>query len=194
MLGFLIKLTNIGLLCTLSKQEEGWAVCKVFKKRIPSVRTLGEPGSLCWYDDPPSFMPNLASPNQISNPNCNPQNYHTMPYHCKKELDLHYQSSSQEHFLQLPYLNNPKLSTMPFSLDMNQLSAHHHHQSSSSLTQDENLLHSLIGNKYSDQEAVDQVTDWRVLDKFVASQLSQQEVHDEVTTNPIETDDELTAM
>ncbi|XP_031390232.1 NAC domain-containing protein 7-like [Punica granatum] len=161
-------------------QEEGWVVCRVFKKRIPTVRKMSEHGSPCWYDDQSPFMPDLDSPNQSSNPS-NLANYHHLPYACKKELDLHQYQLPQEHFMQLPLLENPKLLLAPFGLDMNQSTAL---QSSSSLTQEQNL-HSLFGNNNNnnhEQEVVDQVTDWRVLDKFVASQLSQEDAPN-VNTN-----------
>lgn len=38
--------------------------------------------------------------------------------------------------------------------------------------QDQNFHGVVYGNSSNDQQAVDQLTDWRVLDKFVASQLS----------------------
>ncbi|XWS51604.1 hypothetical protein CRYUN_Cryun12cG0191200 [Craigia yunnanensis] len=166
------------------KQEEGWAVCKVFKKRITTMRKVSQHESPCWYDDQVSFIPDLDSPEQTSQSN---MAYH-LPYSCKKELDLQYQVP-HEHYLQLPLLESPKLLQTPgtavscnsmavFGLDLNNTS----NLQSSSLAQEDNIrqthdqdLHALYGN-CSNEQAVDQVTDWRVLDKFVASQLSQEEV------------------
>ncbi|XVF49347.1 hypothetical protein PTKIN_Ptkin04bG0004400 [Pterospermum kingtungense] len=173
-----------------TSQEEGWVVCRVFKKRITQMRKMSEHESPCWYDDQVSFIPDLDSPKQTSQSN---MAYH-LPYSCKKELDLQYQVP-HEHYLQLPLLESPKLLQTPagavscnsmaaFGLDMNNASTA---LQSSSLTQEENIqqthdqqhpLHALYGNISNNHEqAVDQaVTDWRVLDKFVASQLSQEEV------------------
>ncbi|XWS36942.1 hypothetical protein CRYUN_Cryun19dG0001000 [Craigia yunnanensis] len=166
------------------KQDEGWVVCRVFKKRITTMRKVSEHESPCWYDDQVSFIPDLESPKQTSQSN---MAYH-LAYSCKKELDLQYQVP-HKHYFQLPLLESPKLlqtsgaavscnSMAAFGLDMNNTS----NLQSSSLTQEDHIqqtheqyLHALYGNS-SNEQAVDQVTDWRVLDKFVASQLSQEEV------------------
>lgn len=136
---------------------------------------MSEHGSPCWYDDQSPFMLELDSPSQSSNPT-NLASYHHLPYACKKELDHHYQLP-QEHFIQLPLLENTKLLLKPFGLDVNQSTAL---QSSSSLLTQEHNLHSLLGNGSNNHglEAANQVTDWRVLDKFVASQLSQEDAPD----------------
>ncbi|CAI0404881.1 unnamed protein product [Linum tenue] len=50
-------------------QEEGWVVCRVFKKKITTMRKISDhDSSLCWYDDQlSSFMQdNLDSPNSLS--------------------------------------------------------------------------------------------------------------------------------
>lgn len=137
----------------------------MFKKRLPTMRRLGEQDSPIWYDDQGSFMPDLDSPKQNPNPNYVPSyhNQHHSPYPCKKELDFPYQNLPHHgNFFQLPLLDSPKLlQTSPMS----------------AFGQQEQIqqVHSQNLNYYSDQ-AADQVTDWRVLDKFVASQLSQEEV------------------
>ncbi|KAL3755894.1 NAC domain-containing protein 7 [Eucalyptus grandis] len=150
-------------------QEEGWVVCRVFKKRMTTVRKMSEHGSPCWYDDQSSFMPDLDSPKQISHPN---YAYHHVPYACKKELDFQYQVP-QEHFLQLPLLEIPKMlnsSVAPLvGLHMNH--AISTMQSSSAITEEEHIEKT----NNSSAQLADQLTDWRVLDKFVASQLSQED-------------------
>lgn len=146
------------------------------------MRKVSENESACWYDEQVSFMHELDSPKQNSQPDLT---YH-LSYSCKKELDLQYQVP-QDHFLQLPLLQSPKLlhtaptvscnSIAAYGLDINQAST----LQFSTLTQEEHIqlthdqsFHSMYGNNNNEQ-AVDQVTDWRVLDKFVASQLSQEE-------------------
>ncbi|KAK9291681.1 hypothetical protein L1049_021336 [Liquidambar formosana] len=169
-------------------QEEGWVVCRVFKKRIATMRKVSEHESPCWYDDQVSFMQEMDSPKQNSRSNLA---YH-LPYSCKKELDLHYQIP-QEHFLQLPLLESPKLLQTGATVSCNSMAAaygidinHGSTLQSSSLTQEEHIqqthehnMHPIFGNNNNEQ-AVDQVTtDWRVLDKFVASQLSHDDVSKE---------------
>ncbi|XP_011010923.1 PREDICTED: NAC domain-containing protein 7-like [Populus euphratica] len=167
-------------------QEEGWVVCRVFKKRIPTMPKVSEHESVCWYDDQVAFMHDLDSPKQ----NFQPDLGYQFPYSCKKELDFQYQIP-HDHFLQLPLLQSPKLlQSAPtlscnsinaaYGLDINQTST----LQSSTLTQEDQVQQTreqrfptIYGNNNSNHEqAVDQVTDWRVLDKFVASQLSHEDV------------------
>ncbi|XP_057521009.1 NAC domain-containing protein 7-like isoform X1 [Amaranthus tricolor] len=165
-------------------QEEGWVVCRVFKKRMATVRKLDD--SPCWYDDQLSFMSDMDSPRRLI-PHQHP-NYHHIPncnfhhhqmYPCKQEHEIvPYNISHHDPYLQLPQLESPKMpqpsaictSIPPYGSTSTNLP-------SSILTQ-EQILHSIYGNNNcgSNQQVVDdQVTDWRVLDKFVASQLSQDE-------------------
>ncbi|XP_058104584.1 NAC domain-containing protein 7-like [Magnolia sinica] len=162
-------------------QEEGWVVCRVFKKRITAMQKASEHESPCWYDDQLSFMPESDSPKRLN---------HDVGYHqsfsCKQELELHY-LMPHDPFFQLPQLESPKLpnsaptvscnSISAYGLDINQRST----LQSSSLSQEEQMqqthrhqLNPLYNN--TSEQAVDQVTDWRVLHKFVASQLSQDDV------------------
>ncbi|KAL4341220.1 hypothetical protein GQ457_08G027120 [Hibiscus cannabinus] len=157
-------------------QEEGWVICRVFTKRTTTVRKMGDYESSCWYDGQVSFMQELDSPRQITRPNA--LYYHHYP--CKKELKLQY-NLPHDPFLQLPQLENPNV----------QQSAHGNYDGktgntllSSTLTQEELMhpthhqnLNSLYYN--STEQAVDQVTDWRVFDQFVASQLSHEEASKE---------------
>lgn len=125
---------------------------------------MGEHDSPIWYDDQVSFMPDLESPKENPNPNYLPNYHHPHnSYACKKEMDFSYQNPPHHgHFFQLPLLDGPKL-----LLQTNPMAA---------FGQQEQIqqAHNQNLNYYGDQ-AVDQVTDWRVLDKFVASQLSQEE-------------------
>jgi hypothetical protein len=181
-------------------QEEGWVVCRVFKKRVTTtMRKMNEHDSPCWYDDQVSFMQDMDSPNQTSQSNLI---YQQLPYPCKKELDnLPYQNLPREHFLNLPLLESPKLLQPSSNITSNQMvttygtidHANSMLPSSSMLLQEEHILnpnqqnfHAIYGNNNSniEQGVVDeQVTDWRVLDKFVASQLSQDASKDNNTSN-----------
>nr|QSD99889.1 NAC family transcription factor [Melilotus albus] len=171
-------------------QEEGWVVCRVFKKRVTTtIRKMSEHDSPCWYDDQVSFMQESDSPNQTSQSNLI---YQQLPsYPCKKELDnLQFQNMPHDHFLNLPLLESPKLVQSSSNITSNPMVTTYgtidHSNSmlpSSMLLQEEQALqssnqqnfHAMYGNNSNVEQSVvdDQVTDWRVLDKFVASQLSQ---------------------
>ncbi|KVI07206.1 NAC domain-containing protein 7-like [Cynara cardunculus var. scolymus] len=163
-------------------QEEGWVVCRVFKKRLPTMRRASEHESPIWYDDQVSFMPDIDSPNQ-NNSYSHLANYnYQYPYgSCKKELDqLQNYQITPDHFLQLPLLESPKLlptcnSTMPiYGININQAGSINYQPSLLTQDQNNNNIH-----QNQDQNVNNQVTDWRVLDKFVASQLLS---HGDVST------------
>ncbi|KAF1899170.1 hypothetical protein Lal_00019292 [Lupinus albus] len=161
-----------------SSQAKGWVVCRVFKKRVTttSMRKVSDHDSPCWYDDQVCFMQDFDSPTQITS-KPNHFLYH-IPYSnnnnnspCKKELDLPYHLP-RDHFLQLPLLESPKLlqssSTISSSNPMASTLLMQEQQ-----VQQQNFHASMYCNNNNiEQGGVDQVTDWRVLDKFVASQLS----------------------
>ncbi|KAL6349395.1 hypothetical protein AAG906_034052 [Vitis piasezkii] len=148
-------------------QEEGWVVCRVFKKRMATMRKVGEHGSPCWYDDQADFSAYTSFQHH---------------YSCKQELELPY-NMPHDPYLQLPQLESPKLPQSAASVSCNSVAPYgfdRHNGStlqSSTLTQEEHIQQSYQQNMSSlyssnNEQAVDQVTDWRVLDKFVASQLS----------------------
>ncbi|KAJ0909800.1 putative transcription factor NAM family [Helianthus annuus] len=148
-------------------QEEGWVVCRVFKKRLPIMRRASEHEPM-WYDDHQvSSVSEIDSPTQnhiLSNLGNNVN--HQYPYYgsCKIELDQqqNYQMTPG-HCLQLPLLEAPKLhptfnpSMSNYAIDINQGNIN---LEPSMLTQDQNFN--------------DQMADWRVFDKFDASQLLNQ--------------------
>ncbi|XP_010906624.1 NAC domain-containing protein 7-like [Elaeis guineensis] len=148
-------------------QEEGWVVCRVFKKRVPTVRKPSELDSPCWYDEQLSILQSqLDSPNSISiQPN---MAYHQHLQSYKRETKMHYH---------LPYepCHQPQLESQKLPNYIN------HWNSLQSFTSSEDKTvqptHQLQMVTFYDSsgdidQAVEQVTDWRVLDKFVASQLS----------------------
>ncbi|KAK2979695.1 hypothetical protein RJ640_027275, partial [Escallonia rubra] len=137
--------------------EEGWVVCRVFKKRMTTVRKMDEHDSLCWYDDQVSFMPDFDSPRRASNPYTSYHNH----YSCKQELDQLQYNIPHDQFLQLPHLESPKVPQSAASASCSSVAPYNFERN----------------NAYCNniEQGVDQVTDWRVLDKFVASQLSQED-------------------
>lgn len=171
-------------------------MCRVFKKRMAVVRQMGDYESPCnWYDDQLSFIPEIDdhSPGRrIPQPFTQ---YHHLHYPCKQELELQYNMSHIHHhdaFLQLPQLESPKVPQSTASVSCNSVVPYAYDRAtlqSSTLTQEDqhstqqghqaqDLNSSLYSNNNNDQ-AVDQVTDWRVLDKFVASQLSHEDAFKE---------------
>ncbi|EYU43522.1 hypothetical protein ABFS82_06G116300 [Erythranthe guttata] len=180
-------------------QEEGWVVCRVFKKKIASTQKHSEHDSPIWYEDHVSFMPDMDSPkqhhhsyynhpynNNNNNNNNNINNNNSNNTSCKNskmEIISYLQYSgipsdnnNHHHFLhQLPLLESPKLLQPQASsfeggaLNVNPRSNFDHNFQTNT---------NLFGNNINISEVLseDQVTDWRVLDKFVASQLSQEEV------------------
>ncbi|KAL2348134.1 hypothetical protein Fmac_002134 [Flemingia macrophylla] len=158
-------------------QEEGWVVCRAFKKRMKTGRKMGEYESPCWYDDQFSFMQELESPRRNS--------HHFASYTCKQELELQQNYIiAHDAFLQLPQLESPKVPQSASSLSCSQLVSYAYGSNnnnnenplhSSSLTQELIIRQSLQFPYGSNEHAVDHVTDWRALDKLVASQLSHDE-------------------
>ncbi|KAK4436370.1 NAC domain-containing protein 7 [Sesamum alatum] len=114
----------------------------------------------------------MESPKQHSYTNL-PCNFAYTSSSCKKEMScLQYGSipHADNQFLQLPLLESPKLlqpPQLPFHM---QSSQEHVHQ-----TLDQSFQ-TVFRNNNNSEQLDDQVTDWRVLDKFVASQLSQEEI------------------
>lgn len=153
-------------------QEEGWVICRVFKKKIAAGMRMdtSEHGSPIWYDDQLSFMQDMDSPKPI-HPQMNYINHYPNNYpNCKKEFDnLQYQTPPQNHqFLhQLPLLETNKLVAAP--------------PGCSSIPIFGNIRPALVTQDphvhptFENQQVADQVTDWRVLHKLVASQLSQED-------------------
>ncbi|KAJ0802857.1 putative transcription factor NAM family [Helianthus annuus] len=146
-------------------QEEGWVVCRVFKKRITTVRRMDEHDSLGWYDDQVSFMPDYESPNQVSHPYTSNNSYqHQLP--AKSELEETHYNSPCEHFFPLPQLESLRF-PQPAAAGVSAS----YTNTLQPPTQQPNV--NLLNNNNNNNGEQDlQVTDWRVLDKFVASQLS----------------------
>lgn len=133
------------------------------------MRKLSEHDSPCWYDDQVSFMQDLDSPKQNSQPNNLP--YHHFPYPCKKEMDFPYNLP-----FQLP-LENQKLlqSASNYSMIPNAIEENHAMHQASIMQQGQHSgqqnFQAMFGNNITNE----QVADWRALDKYVASQLSQED-------------------
>ncbi|KAG7654013.1 NAC domain [Arabidopsis suecica] len=147
-------------------QEEGWVVCRVFKKRLAAVRRMGDYDSSPshWYDDQLSFMASELETNGQRRilPNNHHQQHHEHQQHMAYGLNAPTYA-----------LNNPNLQCkQELELHYNHLQSNLAHEEQ--LNQGNQNFSSLYMNSDNEQ-VMDQVTDWRVLDKFVASQLSSEE-------------------
>ncbi|URE40374.1 No apical meristem (NAM) protein [Musa troglodytarum] len=132
-------------------QEEGWVVCRVFIKRIaPVIRRAGEHDSACWYDHRVSFTPELDSPKQVGAPPEMAYHHHHPLFSCKPELELESPSLHFPVVAQEDPMIQPSKQLQIFSTYSNSRGIIHH--------------------------AAEQATDWRVLDKLVASQLSHGDI------------------
>ncbi|WVZ82958.1 hypothetical protein U9M48_030158, partial [Paspalum notatum var. saurae] len=141
-----------------------WVVCRVFKKRLPTTRRESEHDAPCWYvDEDGPFMHDLNSPmsgimppHHHSIAQLQEQHLQMLNNTYKRELKLQFQMPSHHVLNTIPHeLESPSFHSLLVSPN-HQVSVHHAHQHV----------------QLMEQHAVDQVTDWRVLDKFVASQLS----------------------
>ncbi|KAD6453435.1 hypothetical protein R6Q59_015324 [Mikania micrantha] len=161
-------------------QEEGWVVCRVFKKHITTVRRMDEHDSLCYNYDQVSFMPDYESPKRASHPYTSNHSYpHQLP--TKSELDEMHDILPHEHsFLQLPQLESLRFPQPPAAgrstLYKRTLQPPTDHQQSNI-----NLLNYGNNNNNNGDRQDLQPTDWRVLDNFVASQLSNDHQNSVIT-------------
>ena len=155
---FGVYLTNFW---TKVLQEEGWVVCRAFKKR-----TTGQSKSIegwdtsYFYDEPSGLSSTIMDP--IDYISRQPQNLLSQNFLCKREIEADNLTFMQatEHFVQLPQLESPSLPLMKRPSSVSLLSENNEEE-------DQNR-----GCNYNNSE---KVTDWRALDKFVASQLSQED-------------------
>ncbi|KAK9285837.1 hypothetical protein L1049_025038 [Liquidambar formosana] len=140
-------------------QEEGWVVCRAFKKRTSGQTKSIEGWDSSYFYDEPSVVSSVMDPfDYISRQPA--QNFLAQNnFLCKEEIEadnLNFMHS--DHFVQLPQLESPSLPLIKRPSSM-----------------------SLISESNEEEEQnrgcrnTEKVTDWRALDKFVASQLSQED-------------------
>ncbi|KAL6652317.1 hypothetical protein ACP70R_011242 [Stipagrostis hirtigluma subsp. patula] len=152
--------------------EEGWVVCRVFRKRLATVQRMAG-DSPYWFNDHVGFMaPELSSPRQPTSTMHHQQSAmmyhrHQNSYPCKVELEYHH-LLPQEHFLQLPQLESPKLPDLighvATTLQPCSITPEHATRYTAQELPPEPVYQLTAGDASG--------TDWRALDKFVASQLS----------------------
>lgn len=139
-------------------QEEGWVVCRAFKKRTTGQNKSNEGWDSSYFYDESSGVSSVVDP--IDFITRQPQNFLAQNFLCKQEIEADNLSFMQsEQFVQLPQLESPSLPLIK-------------RPSSISPISDNNEEEEQINRGYNNNN---KVTDWRALDKFVASQLSQED-------------------
>lgn len=135
-------------------------MCRVFKKRLTTVRKMDEHEPLSnWYDDQVSLLPDFESRRQITDNTYTP--FHNVQnYTCKQELGQLQHFRPHERCLQLPQLERQEVPHSAASVSFSPV-VPYGFEHPLMLTQEDKLQH------------CSQFTDWQVLDNFVASQLGQ---------------------
>ncbi|GFY87993.1 vascular related NAC-domain protein 1 [Actinidia rufa] len=139
-------------------KEEGWVVCRAFKKRTTGQNKSIEAWDSTYFYDEPSGVSSVLDP--IEYISRQPQNFLANSFLCKQEIEaenLNFFHSDQ--FVELPQLESPSMPQIKRP------------SSSISLISENNEEDEQIRGLNNNQK----VTDWRALDKFVASQLSQED-------------------
>ncbi|CAA7022119.1 unnamed protein product [Microthlaspi erraticum] len=163
-------------------QEEGWVVCRAFKKRTTGQGKSTETWSSSYfYDEVTSNGVNsVMDPiDYISN-----QQHHIFGkgMMCKQELEgmvdgLNYMQSNHQ-FIQLPQLQSPSLPLMKRPSSAMSITSMDNNNNYKLSVEDVESFGSLISSENKRKKKKNQVRmtgDWRELDKFVASQLMSQE-------------------
>lgn len=151
-------------LCSIKYyQEEGWVVCRAFKKRATGHAKSIEGWDSSYFYDEPSGVSSVVDP--IEYVSRQPQSFLPQNLMCKQEIEAENLSFLQgaDQYLQLPQLESPSLPILkrPSSISLT---------SENSAEEEQNRVNNIHNNN-----ANKKVTDWRALDKFVASQLSQED-------------------
>ncbi|XP_022843983.1 NAC domain-containing protein 37-like [Olea europaea var. sylvestris] len=141
-------------------QEEGWVVCRAFKKRITGqTKSIEGWDSTYYYEEPSGGISVVDSIDYMTR---KPSNY-SQNFMCKqdieaKNLNIVHSSADHHQFVQLPQLESPSLTMMKKPSLVSIVSENYINE------EDEKARVECNSKKIT--------ADWRDLDKFVASQLS----------------------
>nr|AXJ94105.1 NAC domain containing transcription factor NAC5 [Fagopyrum tataricum] len=162
-------------------QEEGWVVCRAFKKRATTQSNNnkaieGWGSSNYLYEgehtsninhyrprNPSSFLPLSSSQSFLCKQEIEHQNNPNMNMNMNN-LNI-FMQSDHEPFLQLPQLESPSLPLLKRPISSISLLSDQNNNNEVEETTDDQQMNKL-------GQPMEKVTDWRALDKFVASQLS----------------------
>ncbi|KAF8101553.1 hypothetical protein N665_0204s0050 [Sinapis alba] len=167
-------------------QEEGWVVCRAFKKKPTTgqAKTTDSWRSCYFYDELSSRVGSSMEP--LDYVSKQKQNIFAQDFMFKQELggsNIGLNFIDCDQFIQLPQLESPSLPLMTrpvmSSTSITSLEKKNHNKNKRRpLTEDNENFNELISSKSKDKKkkkASVMTTDWRALDKFVASQLMSQE-------------------
>ncbi|PHT91156.1 NAC domain-containing protein 76 [Capsicum annuum] len=158
-------------------QAKGWVVCRAFKKKITGhTKTNMVEGweSNYFYDEATTAVSSVVDPLEyITRQPPPPSNFNMLQNNllCKQEMEAaennpNFAYTNSDQFKQLPQLESPSLPLLKRPI------------SSMSLVSDNNNNNN---NNYEDDGSKNVTADWRALDKFVASQLSHDNHHEETS-------------
>ncbi|KAK2657044.1 hypothetical protein Ddye_010096 [Dipteronia dyeriana] len=166
-------------------QEEGWVVCRAFKKRASSGQSKSNEGwdSSYFYHDEPSGVSSVVDPidQYMSRQQPQPQQqqgFLSRNLLCKQETEADnlsfMQQSADQYLQQLPQLESPSLPLLKRPISSISLTSENNEEL---LVVEDQQQHKRSGGSNYNCSSTNKktVTDWRALDKFVASQLSQEE-------------------
>ncbi|KAH0900676.1 hypothetical protein HID58_040179, partial [Brassica napus] len=159
-------------------QEEGWVVCRAFKKKPTTGQAKNTETwrSSYFYDELPSGVGSAMEP--LDYVSKQKQNIFAQDVLFKQELegsDIGLNFIHCDQFIQLPQLESPSLPNIkrPMSSTSITSSEKIHNKHKRPLLEEDELINSQNKDKRKRTSVV--TTDWRALDKFVASQLMSQE-------------------
>ncbi|KAK4360516.1 hypothetical protein RND71_019468 [Anisodus tanguticus] len=149
-------------------QEEGWVVCRAFKKRITgqAKTNIGEGWESNYFYDEPSGVSSVLDPLDHISGQLPPQNFMSQNSLCKKEIEANNMNLIFLHSDQFVHqLESP---SVPLKRPISSLSL----VSENNREEDEMIMKRSKINK----NVNDSVTDWRALDKFEKSSYDDQGV------------------
>ncbi|KAK8995584.1 hypothetical protein V6N11_075854 [Hibiscus sabdariffa] len=151
-------------------QEEGWVVCRAFKKRATGgqAKSIGGRWESSYFYDEPSGLSSVVDPMEYMSRR-QPQSFLPLCKQETTEADNLNNFVYSDQFIELPQLESPSLPLM-------------NKPSSTSLVSENNNINYEAAAEEEDDEKrmcknTKKVTDWRALDKFVASQLSHEDIY-----------------
>lgn len=154
-------------------------VCRAFKKRITTQnKSIEGWDSAYFYDDQPSSMSSVVDSIDYVSRHPNSSNFLSQNFLCKQELEadnLSFINSDHDPFVQLPQLESPSLPPIKRPTSSISLISENNEEDDQQIRGYYNNNDNNNNNNHNQLK----VTDWRSLDKFVASQLSQEDRYDE---------------
>ncbi|KAJ9564564.1 hypothetical protein OSB04_000530 [Centaurea solstitialis] len=160
-------------------QAKGWVVCRAFKKRSTGQTKHAEGWESNFFYDDSSRVSPAMDPVDYNLTNNQPpiSSMFSQSFMCKQELEaaesLNFVHCDQ--FVQLPQLESPSLPSI--KRPMSSISSENNDQEDDLAGSGGRNINSNNPNKtiINKDNNANKVTDWRALDKFVASQLSQED-------------------